>query len=97
LAGRNGAVLHLTPGETHEIGDAEAMLTAALAGCGLVQLPMWMVREHLRIGALVAVLTEYATPKVDIHAVWPRTRHLAPKVRYVIDVLVAQALDGGLD
>ena len=73
------------------------MLTATLAGCGLVQLPMWMVREHLGSGTLVAVLTEYSTPKVDIHAVWPRTRHLAPKVRHVVDALVARALDGGLD
>ena len=90
-------VLRLTPRQAHEIGDAEAMLTATLAGCGLVQLPMWMVREYLRSGTLVAVLKEYATPKVNIHAVWPRTRHLAPKVRHVVDALVVRALDGRLD
>ena len=94
---RNGIAVHLNPRQTHEIGDAEAMLTATLAGCGLVQLPMWMVREHLRSGTLVAVLTEYSTPKVNIHAVWPRTRHLAPKVRHVVDALVVRALDGRLD
>lgn len=94
---RNGIHVHLTPRPTHEVGDAEAMLTAALAGCGLVQLPMWIVRGHLESGALVAVLTEYATPKVDVHAVWPRTRHLAPKVRHVVDALVVRALEGRLD
>jgi len=93
IADRDGTLVHLAPRQTHEIGDAEAMLTATLAGCGLVQLPMWMVREHLKSGALVAVLTEFATPKVNVHAVWPRTRHLAPKVRHVVDALVVRAVD----
>ena len=97
IADANGVVQHLAPRSTHEIGDAEAMLTAALAGCGLVQLPMWMVREHLRSGTLVAVLSAYATPKVSIHAVWPRTRHLAPKVRHIVDALVVRAQDGRLE
>lgn len=44
------------------------MLAAALARCGLVQLPMRMVREDSKSGSLST------QRQSDVHAVWPRTR-----------------------
>lgn len=79
----------------HEMGDGEAMVDATLAGCGLCQLPTWLISEHLRSGALVPVLPDSAGGEMPIHAVWPRTPFLQPKLRVVIDELVRVAATPG--
>ena len=75
----------------HEFGDGEVMLAATLAGGGLAQLPTWLIAEHLRSGALATVLDDYAGARMPIHVIWPRTRYIQPKVRIIIDALVALA------
>ena len=47
--------------------------------------------EHLRSGALVTVLDDYAGATMPIHVIWPRTRYLQPKVRVVVDALLEMA------
>lgn len=75
----------------HEIGDCEAILAAALAGCGLAQMPTWLVDEHLESGALLSVLDDQAGDGVPIHAIWIKTRYIQPKLRVVIDELLRLA------
>lgn len=75
----------------HALRDGQAMLDAVLAGAGLCQLPTWLIDAHLQSGALVPVLDEYAGGEMPIHAVWPVTRYLKPKLRAAIDVLTAMA------
>ncbi|MDE1149812.1 MAG: LysR family transcriptional regulator [Azospirillaceae bacterium] len=78
-----------------EFSDGEAMVAAVLAGCGLCQLPTWLVNDHLAAGRLVSVLDAFSGAEMPIHAVWPRSRYVQPKVRVVIDALVqAAALQG---
>ncbi|MFJ2550216.1 LysR family transcriptional regulator [Pseudomonas sp. NPDC087612] len=79
----------------HEIGDCEAILSAALAGCGLAQVPTWLVEEHLRTGALVSVLDELAGDDVPMHAIWIKTPYIQPKLRAVIDRLIELATAPG--
>ena len=73
----------------HALDDGEMLLHSVLAGCGLAQLPTWLVQEHIDSGALVTVLDEYAGATMPIHAIWPRSRYVQPKLRVVIDALVA--------
>ena len=54
--------------------------------------PHFLVAEDLSSGALVALLPGWRAPELGIHAVYPTRRHLAPKVRLLVDFL-AQALD----
>lgn len=75
----------------HEFSDGDAMVSAALAGVGLSQLPTWLIHQHLSEGALVPVLDSFAGAEMPIHAVWPRSRYLQPKQRAVIDALVRDA------
>ncbi|RQO58203.1 LysR family transcriptional regulator [Pseudomonas sp. KBW05] len=75
----------------HEFGDGEVMLQATLDGAGLCQLPTWLVAEHLRSGALVTVLDDCAGATMPIHVIWPHTRYVQPKVRVVVDALLAMA------
>jgi DNA-binding transcriptional LysR family regulator len=60
-------------------------------------MPSSLVRDHLEAGRLVQVLEKYNPGDVEIHAVWPQTRHLLPKVRRVVDELVLRAERGALD
>jgi len=66
------------------------------AGQGICQMPSSLVRDHLKDRRLVPVLEKYSPRNVDIHAVWPQTRHLQPKVRRVVDELVARSESGAM-
>lgn len=86
-----------SPPATHQLSDGEAMVDAAVAGLGLVQLPISLLREKLAAGSLVPVLSDYADAGVEIHAVWPHRGQLSPRLRYVVDQLAIVAAQGRLD
>lgn len=75
----------------HEVGDGEMLLNLTLAGGGLAQLPTWLVQAPVEQGLLVPVLEACAGAEMPIHVIWPRTRYLQPKVRMVVDELLALA------
>ncbi|MBV7534689.1 LysR family transcriptional regulator [Duganella sp. sic0402] len=77
----------------HSLDDGEMILQSVLDGCGLAQLPTWLVHQHLISGELVTVLDQHAGASMPIHAIWPRTRYIQPKVRVVIDGLLQLASD----
>lgn len=93
----NGEPTRLAPPPTHQISDADAMVDAAVAGMGLCQMPLALMRSQIEAGTLVTVLDAWTAREIDVHAVWPRTAHLRPKVRHVVDTLVKLGRDGGLD
>ncbi|MGO4567062.1 LysR family transcriptional regulator [Rhizobium sp. 2YAF20] len=70
--------------------DADAVCEAALAGQGIALLATWLIADHLRDGRLVPILPNVETRGFPIYAIWPRSRLTAPKVRVVIDELVAR-------
>lgn len=94
---RNGIERRIAPPVAHEMNDGEAMVAAAVGGLGLCQVPASLVRRHLGDGSLVAVLQDHAPPAVPVHALWLKTAQLSPKVRYVVDQLLAFAARGLLD
>ncbi len=75
--------------------DMIALRNAAVAGLGVVQLPLLMVRDELLSGALVRLLPGWGPRREIIHAVFPSRRGLLPAVRLLIDHLAAsfQALE----
>ncbi|MNH23209.1 HTH-type transcriptional regulator DmlR [compost metagenome] len=84
------AGLHLCedPGRLN-IDSSEAMLDGARAGFGLIHLPTYITGDDLRAGTLVEVLQAYRPPADPIRIVYPSKRHLSPRVRGFIDLLVA--------
>lgn len=74
-------------GDVHSnVGDA--LRIAAIQGCGLAQLPMYMIGLDIRAGRLSPVLEDYAPPARPIYAVYLHRRHLSAKVRTFVDFLV---------
>ncbi len=67
--------------------DMQALRQAALAGLGVVQLPVMAIREPLAAGALERVLPEWAPPPGVVHAVFASRRGMLPAVRQLVDFL----------
>ncbi|PSH69141.1 LysR family transcriptional regulator [Phyllobacterium brassicacearum] len=67
--------------------NGEAMRDMAIAGLGLVLLPMFIAADALRAGTLVPVLPEAKPLPYRIYAVYPPTRHVSAKVRAFVDHL----------
>ncbi|MEZ5611222.1 MAG: LysR family transcriptional regulator [Rhodocyclaceae bacterium] len=65
------------------------MLLAEMAscGCGIVQVPDFLVQPLLDSGRLVPVLTDWEPPGLPIHAVYPTRRHLSAKVQALVGFL----------
>lgn len=89
--------IRISPPPTHEVGDGDAIVAMAVAGLGICQMPDSLVREHLQRGALIPVLDSFSAREIEINAVWPKTKHLQPKVRHVVDELVLRADQGALN
>lgn len=68
--------------------DMDALRAAALAGVGVVQLPILMVNKQLADGILVRLLPEWRARREVIHLVFPSRRGQLPAVRALIDFLV---------
>ena len=69
--------------------DMVALRGAALAGLGVVQLPMLMAHTHIANGTLVNVLPDWGPRKEAVHAVFASRRGMLPAVRALIDHLAA--------
>lgn len=94
---QGGRVMRITPPATHQLSDGESIVETAMAGFGLCQMPVSLVRSKIEQGLLAPVLQDYSGALVDIHMLWVRQATLAPRVRYVIDQLMEYAEKGALD
>lgn len=71
--------------------NAETVLQLAVAGVGITRLTDVIVGEAIRRGALVPILTDWHhVEPVPLFVTYPSGRHLAPKVRAMVDFLVAE-------
>lgn len=68
--------------------NGEALKNAAVRHAGIALLPTFIAGPALREGLLRTVLADWAPPAVALCALHPRHRHLSPKVRAFVDLLV---------
>jgi DNA-binding transcriptional LysR family regulator len=64
-----------------------SLVDAAKKSLGIIQLPDYYVETELRAGRLVSVLDRHRAPEDGIWAIYPQNRHLAPKVRLLLEHL----------
>jgi len=67
---------------------------ALLQGLGIGQLPWAMAGESVAQGRLEPVLAPWAPAPVAVHAVYPSSRYLTPKVRAFIDLALERFPQG---
>ncbi|HJW23691.1 MAG TPA: LysR family transcriptional regulator [Rhodocyclaceae bacterium] len=71
--------------------NAETVLQLTIAGVGISRLTDIMAGESMRRGHLVPILTDWHhVEPVPLFATYPSGRHLAPKVRAMVDFLVEE-------
>lgn len=64
-----------------------ALLQMTKAGQGIVNLPLFLVKEEIRAGNLVEILPQYKQHSIDISVLYPHRRYLSPKVKVFIEFL----------
>lgn len=72
--------------------NADALLTAALGGMGVVLFPDWMVNEAMGAGMLIQLMPHYSaaigSSPSPVSAIYPHARHPSLNVRAVIDYFI---------
>ncbi|SDP87989.1 transcriptional regulator, LysR family [Rhodoferax sp. OV413] len=79
---RTQACMHTNSGDTCR--------AAALAHQGVILQPTFLVGADLAAGSLVQLLPGYQAMEMGIYAVYPTRKHVAPKVRALVDFLAGE-------
>ncbi|WP_336366380.1 LysR family transcriptional regulator [Marinobacter sp. C2H3] len=69
--------------------NGETCCAAALAGEGIILQPGFLVNGAIERGHLVPLLTDYESRRLGVYAVYPSRRFVTPKVRAMVDFLLA--------
>ncbi|MCR4264861.1 LysR family transcriptional regulator [Nitratireductor sp. ZSWI3] len=77
--------------------EAVTYITAAKAGAGIVQAPLFMVRDAFADGSLRPVLTEWSREPMPLFVVYPPNRHLSNKLRVFVDWIANLLAGSGID
>jgi len=85
---QGGVETALAPKGNMSLSDGASVCDAARAGYGLAQLQDFFIDALVARGQLVSVLDKFKPAAQPIWLVYPRTRHLSPKVRVFVDFMV---------
>jgi DNA-binding transcriptional LysR family regulator len=70
--------------------NGDLLRAAAVAGLGIAVLPTFLVGDLLASGALCCLPFAGPVPDAAVHAIYPQSRHLSPKVRVFVDFLASR-------
>jgi LysR family transcriptional regulator, regulator for bpeEF and oprC len=84
---RDGADSPFTPNAAMSFNDGSAIVAAACAGYGLVQMNDYTTDDAIAAGMLEPVLEAFNPSPTPIWLVYPAGRHLSPKVRAFADFM----------
>lgn len=88
FTGPDGRAIPVAVTGSLRINNGIVLAEAAVAGRGALMTPSFYVGSLVREGKLKRILADYGLPSLGIHAVYPQTTHVPPKVRVFIDYLV---------
>ena len=87
---KDGRAVQLALSPRMAASDMEVLHSVATRGLGVALLPAFLSVADLRARRLERVLPDWSAPSVPVHAVYPSTRHLSPKVKTFLDHLQAR-------
>ena len=67
------------------VNDAESYTAAALAGCGIIQVPGFRLRHYLESGYLVQILSDVPSPALPVYVLYPQNNQLSPRVKVFVE------------
>ena len=70
-----------------QCNDNDALRIAAIQGCGIAQLPTYIVGLDILSGRLCALLEEYEPEKLPIYALYNHRKYLSAKIQTFIDFI----------
>jgi DNA-binding transcriptional LysR family regulator len=73
---------------SRETNDGALAREWAVAGYGIAMKSVWDIGSDLRTGKLNLLMPEWRSPDVPVHALYQRSRYMAPRVRALLDFLV---------
>ena len=91
--GKADAAVHVLVAGRLRLTSAEACIAAAAGSLGITRVPSFVAGHGFRTGALRPVLPAFEVEPVGLYAFYPPTRHLALKVRVLVDFLAARYRD----
>ena len=68
--------------------SAQMELSVLLAGLGICRLPEFVIEKELAENKLTILFDDLPKANVDVFAIYPSRKHLSPKVRCFIDLLI---------
>lgn len=84
-----GSVQHYPVDGAMTFNSGEALVAAALAGLGIIQVAEYYAQPYLENGSLVELLADRRTAGYDISVVFPHPKRAVPKLRVFVDFLVS--------
>jgi DNA-binding transcriptional LysR family regulator len=73
---------------SRETNDGALAREWAVAGHGIAMKSIWDIGSDLRVGKLTILMPDWRSPDVPVHALYQPSRHMAPRVRALLDFLV---------
>ena len=70
-----------------QCNDGDALRIAAIQGCGIAQLPTYMVGLDIQSGRLNALLENYEPEKLPVYAIYNHRKYLSAKIQTFIDFI----------
>ncbi|MGA8137691.1 MAG: LysR family transcriptional regulator [Pseudomonas gingeri] len=67
--------------------NSEAIREMVLGGLGIALSPVWLFAEDLQAGRVMAILPDYQTQSLPIHAVFPANRRQSARVKAFVDYM----------
>ncbi len=71
-----------------QVNHARAACDLVIAGHGIGYLPSFVADQAIQSGKLLRLLNDYSSPPIGIYAVYLHRKHLSPKVRRLMDLLI---------
>jgi DNA-binding transcriptional LysR family regulator len=85
---RGRSIQTVTPGKGIILNSGEALIAAASAGLGLIQVAEYYARPEIESGRLIEVMKNRAVHAYDISIVFQQRRRIAPRLRVFVDFMV---------
>ena len=76
-----------------QTNNGDTCRAAALAHQGIILQPTFLIGADLAAGALVELMPEFRSIELGIYAIYPTRKHVAPKVRALIEFLAQRFAD----